>query len=359
MRKIIYLTISVCFYVTNLFCQTAPTNGTNGELIGGISQGKTNYSKQVNKFDILVKNKDQFLAALKNSMPYSTIYIQDDANIDLTGQSSLGLKTGITLASGRGKIGSKGARIYTTKNGTFPLFECGSYVKIIGLRIEGPDKNIYFENKAFEGKDAVSKNMYSTPISEGIRTSNPGLLIENCEISGWTHAGIVVKSGGKATIINNYIHHNRRYGLGYGINVDGGFADIESNLFDFNRHNIAGTGIKNSSYTAVNNVFLENGTSHAVDMHGGVDRKDNTNIAGSQIIVNNNYFLLKNGVLAVLIRGVPTDKAEISNNTIVYINSTKPKNSKAVAVDLSENKAIIQKNAVGNMKIWSNKILTK
>ena len=43
-------------------------------------------------------------------------------------------------------------------------------------------------------------------------------------------------------IHHNYIHHNQARGEGYGVNLYGGNALIEANIFDYNRHDVTGAG---------------------------------------------------------------------------------------------------------------------
>jgi hypothetical protein len=87
---------------------------------------------------------------------------------------------------------------------------------------------------------------------------------------------------------------------------------IEYNLFNWNRHSIAGTGRPGNSYVARHNVELGVSLSHCFDMHGGRDRKDGTNIAGTSISIYNNTFRTRQ--TPVVIRGVPEDKCEVYHN---------------------------------------------
>ena len=87
---------------------------------------------------------------------------------------------------------------------------------------------------------------------------------------------------------------------------------IEYNLFDWNRHSIAGTGRPGCSYIARHNVELGTSLSHCFDMHGGRDRKDGTDIAGTVIEIHNNTFRAPQ--TPVVIRGVPQDKCEVHHN---------------------------------------------
>jgi len=321
----------------------------NNKYIGGLNNAKEVYPLKSRNYKYVVNDKEEFLLALKNVKAYESIFINGAAVIDLSDQPKLHVKTGVKIISDRGDKGSKGALLYTNNPKAFPLFECGSYVNFVGLRIMGNDNDIY--HKGIKKGNDFRANTYGPGITQGIRSSYNNLLIENCELSGWTHTAILI-TGKNAKIIYSYIHHNRRHGLGYGINVDGGSATIEGNLFDYNRHSIASTGVRGSSYTVEYNVFLENGTSHVIDVHGGKDRKDNTNIAGDYFIVANNYFRLKpNSSEAFVIRGVPTKKADFSNNIIEVYNKNKSAN-----INFTKEAFIKQNNAKGNFFYKNNKL---
>ena len=73
--------------------------------------------------------------------------------------------------------------------------------------------------------------------------------------------------------------------MGYGICHDRSFSLIEYNLFNYNRHSIAGTGRPDSGYEARHNIEIKHSLSHCFDMHGGRDRQDNTNIASEEMEV--------------------------------------------------------------------------
>jgi hypothetical protein len=87
---------------------------------------------------------------------------------------------------------------------------------------------------------------------------------------------------------------------------------IEYNRFDWNRHSIAGTGRPSCGYVARHNVELGVSLSHCFDMHGGRDRKDGTDIAGTSIEIYNNTFRAPQ--TSVVIRGVPRESCEIHHN---------------------------------------------
>jgi len=221
---------------------------------------------------------------------------------------------GVTLASDRGQGNSKGGMILSDTFKTRPLISAaGPNVRITGLRIRGPNPKPHLEHhrRSFaEGRG--HEYYYKFPTSDGISTDHSGLEVDNCEIGGWSHAAICLRAGDKHHIHHNFIHHNQYNGLGYGVSHNKAFSLIEYNLFNYNRHSIAGTGRQGSGYEARNNVEVEHSLSHCFDMHGGRDRKDGTNIAGTWLKIHHNTFRCSKR--AIVIRGVPQEGAEIYNN---------------------------------------------
>ena len=144
----LYISV-ILFLIANLaFGQNTNQNPLsrqyNGKYIGGMKDYQPIFSESKRAVAFTVNDKEGLLSALKEAKSYSTIYIDDDAEIDLTDQGKVYVKTGIKLVSGRGKNGSSGALIYTRNRKAYPLFECGSSVAFIGLRIFGMDNDVYF-----------------------------------------------------------------------------------------------------------------------------------------------------------------------------------------------------------------------
>ncbi|HJN18877.1 MAG TPA: right-handed parallel beta-helix repeat-containing protein, partial [Armatimonadota bacterium] len=146
----------------------------------------------------------------------------------------------------------------------------------------------------------------------GIQTEHDGLEVDNCDISGFGLAGVNVLNGTGLSIHHNYIHHCQYQGLGYGVCIDTGTSAIEFNIFDWNRHSIAGTGRSGGGYVARHNVELGVSLSHCFDMHGGRDRGDGTNVAGTSIEISNNTF--RAPVAPIVIRGEPEDACQVHHN---------------------------------------------
>ena len=67
-------------------------------------------------------------------------------------------------------------------------------------------------------------------------------------------------------------------------------------------------------YTATYNLVLAGAVEHSYDVHGGKDREDCTNVAGSGFVIHHNTFLQAHKP-AVRLRGIPIKGAWIYKNT--------------------------------------------
>lgn len=292
--------------------------GAQADAIGPIGGGP-DYTKTLTKGDLVAKNLDGLFDALKRVKSGQVVFIPGEAMIDCTArvyieQFVLEIPGGVTLAGDRGQRGSKGALICSDALNTPVLIRAaGPDVRITGLRIQGPNTKRYLDHhhRSFaEGRG--HSYYYKFPVSDGIRTEHPRLEVDNCEISGFAHAGMYLVKGDGHHIHHNFIHHCQYAGLGYGVCHDEASSLIERNLFDFNRHSIAGTGRPGCGYEARHNVELGTSLSHCFDMHGGRDRKDNTDIAGTKILIHHNTFRAPE--TPVVIRGVPQETCKVFNN---------------------------------------------
>lgn len=293
--------------------------------------GGAGYTRIVTSGQYTVANIDDLLAALGKAQPGEVIFIDPTADLDFTAlvfaeKLVLQVPGGVTIASNRGQDGSPGALIRSDAFQTSPLFQTlGPDVRFTGLRLRGPDPQTRLDHhrRAFAtGRSAndASAYYYALPNSDGIQARSPGLEVDNCELSGWSHSAIFLMEGDGHHIHHNYIHHNQRQGLGYGVSL--GYGDkavslIEYNVFDYNRHSIAATGKPGNAYEASNNVEVGHAIGHYFDMHGGGDRGDGTNIAGDWMKIHHNTFQLATQT-AVLIRGVPQQRADIHHNWFAH-----------------------------------------
>ena len=282
--------------------------------------GADGYTKVVTKGDYTVKGLDALLAALSKAKAGQVIFIPGETTIDMTArmyieQLVLEVPAGVTLAGDRGRGGSKGALISSDALKTPVMVRAmGPGVRITGLRIQGPNPKRYLDHhrRAFGPGGTGHKYYYKFPTSAGIRSEHPRLEVDNCEITAFSHAGIYLVKGDGHHIHHNFIHHCQYNGLGYGVCHNTASSLIEHNLFNWNRHSIAGTGRPGCSYVARHNVELGVSLSHCFDMHGGRDRKDGTDIAGTTIEIHNNTFGAPQ--TPVVIRGVPQDKCDVHHN---------------------------------------------
>jgi hypothetical protein len=161
---------------------------------------------------------------------------------------------------------------------------------------------------------------YKLPVTEGIHCLYNNLEVDNCELSGFSYATIYLSGQDESAstghkIHHNYIHHNQIKALGYGISMPRAYVEIYCNLFNYNRHSIAGSGWANSGYLAHDNVEFGASVSDYFDMHGGKDRKDGTDIAAEYVEIYNNTFL--GDMKPYNLRGVPTSHRTFDYNIVL------------------------------------------
>jgi hypothetical protein len=292
--------------------------------------GGAGYTRIVTEGDYTVTDLDDLLEALSKAKPGEVVFIPGETEIDLTArvyieQLVLEVPEGVTLAGNRGHEGSLGALLTSDALKTPVMIRpLGPNVRITGLRLQGPNPKRHLEHhrRAFRRGGKGRPYYYKFPTSVGIRMAHPNLEVDNCEISAFSNAAMYLVRGEGHHIHHNYIHHCQYNGLGYGVSHNTAESLIEYNLFDWNRHSIAGTGRPGCSYIARHNVELGTSLSHCFDMHGGRDRKDGTNIAGTRIEIANNTFRAERR--AVVIRGVPQDICIVTRNWFVHTGRRGP-----------------------------------
>ena len=307
-----------------------PTGNPIGGLIG--------YSNIVTRKDYIVSSKEELLTALKNAKSGDVVYVEDNAEIDLTkfeDYDQISIPGGVTLASGRGSVDndgnlSYGALLFTNEFESQLFITGGDSVRITGLRLKGPDPYRH-------------KTSYGIPNSDCITINHPFAEVDNCEIWAWSHGAVQVFNGlgkGRVFVHHNFIHHNRRDGLGYGVVIGNASALVEANIFSDNRHSVAGSGEKESSYEAKFNICYGDtaNKSHTFDMHGGADLQDGTNRAGSIISIHHNTFYSAVNT-PIVVRGIPNIQSSFHHNWFV---------------NLKPESAVSQMYANENMKIFRN-----
>ena len=289
--------------------------------------GGSGYSRAVTSGKHVAASVEQLRERLASAESGQTVYIPGEEVLDFT-QAVLSedfvlvVPAGVTLAGERGSGGSRGALLKSDSFQTSPLILVGGPgVRITGLRIQGPDpgRSLAHWRRSFSSLYKTQREglpeheyFYRLPTSRGVLTEHDDLEVDNCELSGWSAAAIFLAAGRGHHVHHNHIHHNQRKGLGYGVSHGTAFSLIEYNLFGWNRHSIAGTGSPPSGYTARHNLEAGPSLSHSFDMHGGRDRNDGTQIAGTRIEIYSNTFLGR--TRAIAIRGRPEEQALIYGN---------------------------------------------
>lgn len=266
-------------------------------------------------------------AALAAATPGSVVEVT--ANLDLTGKTLLTIPAQVTLSGGGGVNGVGGVVLQTKTMDTPALFVAGGAgVRVTGVRLIGPDPDI-------------GATPYGNPLSRAVRMIRAnGSRVDHSELSGWSHAATYLDYSRNIRVDWNSIHHNRRTGLGYGtVLVSQSDAVIEHNVYDANRHAIAGTGRLGMSYVARHNRVGATRNGHAFDMHGQDEANDDgTPWAGDRMDIQQNTFL--GTAQGIVIRGRPSVGAYISGNCFGQ--------SQAAGT------AIIQRYFTGNLFIGSN-----
>ena len=321
----------------------AETFGAEANPTGEPIGGGVGYGRRVGRSDFSVGTARELIAALSKAKAGQVVAVADAAEIDLTaavrGRKGVwAIPAGVTLSGGRGRKGSPGGLIFSDEMKTSPLFRIGGAgVRLTGLRLRGPDGEIREKELRRRIREGT---YYGLPTSAGVHCDRARLEVDNCELSCWSHAGVYLRKGGTAARVHhNHIHHCQRLGLGYGVCLNATDGLVEANRFDHCRHHIAGTGRPGTSYEARWNLVGLGANGHSFDMHGGRDRKDSTDVAGTEIHIHHNTFRATN-VPAIVIRGRPERLARIHHNWFLHTSLAR---------------AVRQTNTTGNVQVSDNR----
>lgn len=252
------------------------------------------------------------------------IHIPDGTTIDVPNRAAaVRIPDGTVIYGDRTTSAAPHLRVahLDENQNNWAVITTGSNVRLFGLRLQGPS-------------EATSTNN----LTIGIQTipGTHGLVVENSELRGWPGAAISIKQSHGASVVANYIHHNRRTERGYGVVVQNGDASVavNCNVFNHNRHAIAGSGLAGESWLAMGNLILPDGAGHAFDMH----RAPNAGPGGTSVVAMSNWFAFGGTPWghypALNIRGVPlTGPATITGNwfraPLAYLDAGK-RNKRAV-----------------------------
>jgi hypothetical protein len=263
-----------------------------------------------------------------------------------------GFYAGTTLRGER-KAREQGPEIAFTAGGEGTVFVVAEdHVRITGLRLRGPSRS----------------TSGSLPVAYGIKVlADPltDVLVDHVDASDWPGAALDVRGadtetqehafvcGGPSNLhvctetvpaqqckeglplprpsavraIGNFIHHNEREGIGYGLAVgEGGFMLARGNVMYQNRHSIAADGTRTTGYVAHDNFVLSNspgyGTfggnhEHDFDKHGTFDRTHWVGgVSGDWVDFGWNTFLGTDRQ-NINERGTPCRQTEIHDNVFL------------------------------------------
>ncbi|WP_049969802.1 hypothetical protein [Haladaptatus cibarius] len=264
---------------------------------------------------------------IDNASPSDIIWIDSGVTADITDVYAKNVPAGVTIASDRGRDGSRGGKILIgAETSAVGVLQALDNVRITGVQFEGPSIEHYSPNDLWT--DAVV----------GVFVEGTGVEIDNCEFWGFTNAGVRVGHlNNEVRTVNTHIHHcsfhhNAMQQLGYGVVVGWATVNtdlssyhgrvgclIEYNYFNRNRHSIAGNGSAKSNYTACYNIQGPDNYLYTFDMHGtGSGGTGGT--AGGTLRIHNNTFKYvyrdKDGERSssIGIRGMPEYDCDIHHN---------------------------------------------
>ncbi len=285
------------------------------------------------------------------------IMIDDRAQIDLTqladnpgqypGYDAVSTSTGVihvppgvTLESDR-SAHHLGGELFMTHQVLIPggdmpksMIVLSAHTRLIGLRLVG------------YGEDAQHAE-----VATGVSIIAPDVLVQDNEVSFWPNAGISVgpvsygrvrhdadaawirAQARRVHITENFIHDNVDCNLGYGIVIsNSSYALIDRNVFDYNKHDVAGDGTPGSGYVAELNFTLSESFKTCAgdygghfDMHGhgpGSNKSHVGGTAGTYLDIRDNtvrgdqryHFLGRDRRPAFDLRGTPTLSATFADN---------------------------------------------
>lgn len=248
--------------------------------------------------DYYVETRSGLLSALSSASGGEIIWVENDARIDMTGDSQLSLPSGATLASGRGIDGQRGGVIHVDQGmDGDALFRCAnvSDIRFTGLQLQGPHP-YYFCPDAGEPDEPGYNAELSTAVFNYSNAGGYTAEIDNCHLWGWSQRAI---AAGASSYENNIyvhhcsIHHNAIEHLGYGIKLNNGSDHlIEYNYFEMNRHAICGSGHPTNGYEARYNYVGDGPETidHPFDMHNSQDNNGSRDVAGGTISIHHNTF---------------------------------------------------------------------
>ncbi|MCD6360581.1 MAG: right-handed parallel beta-helix repeat-containing protein [Armatimonadetes bacterium] len=304
--------IALMVFAGALACAEDDVYGAEPNPTGDPIGGGEGYSRIVREGDFTASTADELLDALQQAQAGQVIYVNPDAEIDLSGHYGLTLPEGVTLAGNRGDDGAPGPLLFTTDIPDHKSFlVAASGCRITGLRVRGKDCN-YPE---------IDYDKVPRSWTQGIMAVGEGIEVDNCEISNFHHSGVCVQC------TDIHIHHNLIHDVhAYPVVIAGNARPptlIEANIIYWVWHSIAGTGTPGTGYEARYNIIIGGAIPaswgkryHCFDMHAfrPASRAGHERIAGDTILIHHNTVRNMGDALGGRIRGVPREVCEIHHN---------------------------------------------
>ena len=217
-----------------------------GPIGGGGGYGDTFTESDA---DYVVRSTGDLDDALSSASSGDVVFVPGNVEMDV-GWGGYDLSRGVTVASNRGVDDAPGALLHTDEDAD-RVFGMEDGARITGLRLRGATPG--------DGTGGSSS-------ADGIETYGDDTEVDNCEVYGFSHAGVDVEGGNGGHVHHNYIHHCNKAGLGYGVGCQAGNPLIEYNYFNYNRHSIASSG-DHEGYVARYNHFGPETVDTPIDVH--------------------------------------------------------------------------------------------
>lgn len=259
--------------------------------------------------DEIVYSREELISSLDSAGNGDVIFVDGDAEIDMTGEDELGVPEGVSVVSDRGCDGSEGALLFKDDaekdQGIFGTR--GGNVTISGLRLRG-----------FGSSDEPHSRDKTR--AAGINVHHDSVEIYNNVVDNFV-GRCIVGAGDDLHLHHNEVSYCNQYGYGYGVAVHESTALIEANHFKHYRHAIAGTG-SSTAYEVRYNRFGPGRTNTDVDMHGTTDTECSSSSggeAGTRQHIHQNTFVAGetyrgSGHSYIKIRGEPIETSIIEDN---------------------------------------------
>ena len=313
------------------------TYGAGTTVDGDTIGGGAGYSDIKITGDHIITSISDFIAHMSGGASEATsgdiVFVPASLTLDFTGLPPYTIPAGVTIASDRGYAGSTGALLKKTQPDVPGQWEAanatlvvgGDGVRVTGCVLEGEMYGLDSWGTYPNTEDESNEASFCVGV---YCADHSGFEVDNNEMRGWAYACVNLHNAGvtasvKPHIHHNYMHHCQNRGEGYGVSCYDGDALIEANLFDYNRHNVTGSGISGEKYEARYNIDLGHILPiggfqydvHANENHGS----DSLDIAGHTYLIHHNTAVQGNGVYQkgfFHLRDNPTVGAYVYNNLI-------------------------------------------